>query len=361
LLKGLAILLVFGLTLAAAEIIARLAFPGYSDDSQYTQLVIERLMNSGLVAQNRGGDPKRFLGYTPNAVNTVVAPEYRYTMRTNSLGFRSKEIEAPRTGEFRVWLLGDSMFVGIGAQEEERIDVRLQEVGQRRSGGDLPSLSVFNFAVGGFNTAQELAVLRRFIEEVRPDEVVLGFFVANDVLPNATVRVDEAGNYQVDSEKTQALMAEVSEERPLLFIPSVVWRILALNLYVPRLRYDFALKPEIMDRSFELLRQIQADCRKQGVALLVVVIYPRDGVRGGWLEAWLHSRAVGEKVVRFCRMQGIEVLDLLSVMNGSADAERLFFRKDGHLNPEGNRVVAEALYGEILASHLRPAAQAQRP
>ncbi|MCI0656881.1 MAG: hypothetical protein L0170_07400, partial [Acidobacteria bacterium] len=247
-------------------------------------------------------------------------------------------------------------FVGIGAEEEERIDVRLQEVGQRGAGGDIPSLSVFNFAVGGFNTAQELVVLRHFIGEVRPDEVVLGFFVANDILPNAIVRVDEAGNYQVDPEKAQALMEEVRKERSLLFIPSVVWRIPALNLYVPRLRYDFALKPEVMDRSFDLLRQVQEDCRKQGAALRVVVIYPRDGVRGGWLEAWSRSRSAGQKVVRFCRTQRIEVLDLLSVMSGSDDAQKYYYRRDGHLRPEGNRAVAEALYREILASHRRSAA-----
>jgi GDSL-like lipase/acylhydrolase family protein len=359
--KGLAVLLVSGLTLAAAEIIARVAFPVYSDDSEYSQLLFKRFINSLAVVENRGGDPQPLLGYTPNAVHTFTGPEYRYTMRTNSLGFRSKELTPPRSGEYRVWLIGDSMFVGVGSEESERIDVRLEELGRRGAAGDTPSLSVFNFSVGGFNTAQEHVVLRHFIREVHPDEVVIGFFVANDFLPNATVVVDDAGNYQVDPERVEALREEVGTKRPYLLFPSVVWRILALNLYVPRLRYAVASRPEVMNRSFDLLRQIQEDCRKQGAALLVVVIYPWDGVRGGWLEAWSRSRTVGQKVVSFCRSQGIEVLDLLSVMSGRDAARKFYYRKDGHLRPEGNRAVAEALYREILTSHLRTAAQTGAP
>jgi hypothetical protein len=353
--------LVSGLTLAAAELIARLAFPVYSDDSRYAELLFRRFMNSLAVVENRGGDSRRFLAYTPNSVQTFTSPEYRYTMHTNSLGFRSKELTPPRTGEYRVWLIGDSMLLGVGAGEQERIDVQLEELGRLESGDSIPSLSVFNFSVGGFNTAQELVVLRQFIGEVHPDAVVIGFFVANDFLPNATWKVDSAGNYQVDPEREQALREEVGAKRPYLLFPSVVWRIPALNLYMPRLRYAVASRPEIMGRSFDLLRQIQEDCRKQGVALLVVVIYPWDAVRGGWLEAWTRSRSAGQEVVRFCRTQGIEVLDLLSVMSGSGDAQKYFFRKDGHLKPEGNRVVAEALYREILARHLRSAAHTGAP
>jgi hypothetical protein len=48
-------------------------------------------------------------------------------------------------------------------------------------------------------------------------------------------------------------------------------------------------------------------------------------------------------------------------MSGSGDAQKYFFRKDGHLKPEGNRVVAEALYREILARHLRSAAHTGAP
>jgi hypothetical protein len=348
-------------TLAAAETVARFAFPGYADDSQYGERLFGRFMNSGVVVQNRAGDPRRFLAYTPNEVQTFVAPEYRYTMHTNSLGFRSKEIDSPKAGVFRVLLLGDSMFLGIGAEEGERIDVRLEEAGKQGAGGGIPSLSVLNFSVGGFNTAQELAVLRHFIGEARPDVVVLGFFVANDFLPNATVSVDEAGNYAVDPQRTQALKEQVGTDRPFLFFPSVVWRILALNLYVPRLRYTVAATAVVMDRSFDFLRRMQQECQEHGAKLLVVVIYPIDGVRGGWVEAWSGSRGVGRQVTEFCRQQGIEVLDLLSAMSGSADATRLFFRKDGHLNPEGNRVVADAVYRELLASHLRPAVQPERP
>ena len=358
--KGLAVLLVSGLTLAAAELIARLAFPGYySDDSQYAELLYKRFMNS--LAAVEGGDSRRLFGYTPNAVHTFTSPEYQYTMHTNSLGFRSKELTPPRIGEYRVWLIGDSMLLGVGSGDQERIDVQLEELGRIGSGDSIPSLSVFNFSVGGFNTGQELAVLRQYVGEVHPDVVVIGFFVANDFLPNATWKVDAAGNYQVDPERIQALREEVGTKRPYLLFPSVVWRILALNLYMPRLRYAVASRPEVMGRSFDLLRQVQEDCRKQGAALLVVVIYPWDGVRGGWLEAWSRSRSAGQKVVRFCRTQGIEVLDLLSVMSGSGDAQKYFYRKDGHLRPEGNRAVAEALYREILARHLRSAAHTPAP
>ena len=342
----LAILAMTVLALGSAEVIARFAFPGFADDSHYQELLLARLLNSGLVVESPG-DPSRFLAYSPNAVRTFSGPEYRYTVRTNSLGFRSKEIQPAVPGEYRVLLLGDSMFVGIGSEEEQTIAVRLEERSRAAGGPGGKNLSAFNFAVGGFNTAQELSVLRHFGAEIRPSLVVLGFFVGNDFLPNALARFDEQGNYAVDDGKLKDLREGVRTGHAGLYLPSAVWRILALNLLVPRLRYRMASTPEVMHRSLELLGEVNNDCRALGVPLLIVMIYPREGVEGGWVASWSGSREVAQELIRLGRGEGLQILDLLSVMRGATDARDCYYKSDGHLTPAGNARVADAIYRVI--------------
>lgn len=350
---AMAILGMAALVLAAAELIARVTFKGYAEDQEYVRLVLERLLNSGLVAENQGGDPSRFLAYTPHVEKTFEAPEYRYTVRTNSLGFRSREIEPPSADEDRLLLLGDSMFFGVGAEEDDTIAARLEQRSRQETALEKRRLAVFNFAVGGFNTAQEISVLRHFGETVRPSEVVLGFFVGNDFLTNAVAGVDAQGNYAVDDRKLQDLRETVRAEHAWLFAPSVVWRVLALNLYVPRLRYTLATAPEMMGRSLDLLRAARDDCRALGVPFLVVMVYPREGVQGGWRARWSGSRRAAQALIRRGRAEGIDILDLLTVMRGGTDAQDCYFSTDGHLNPAGNARVAAAIYGAIAKAHAR--------
>ena len=91
----------------------------------------------------------------------------------NSLGFRDDEHSLMAAeGVYRILVLGDSITKGLGVPERERIVTsvmkrRLDEAGVRAE--------VINFGVEGYNTQQEVEMLRQKGLAFRPDVVVLAY------------------------------------------------------------------------------------------------------------------------------------------------------------------------------------------
>ncbi len=105
----------------------------------------------------------------------------------NALGFRDpRDYElrkGPRT--VRILILGDSVTFGHGSIYEHTYPF-LAEQRLRRWRGDV-DWQVWNLAVPGYNTAQELAQLVEVGPRFTPDQVVVGFYM-NDVSGNEIVR-----------------------------------------------------------------------------------------------------------------------------------------------------------------------------
>jgi hypothetical protein len=126
------------------------------------------------------------------AVPTSVVPIYRpssvpgaqYTLiplldthalgadlRTNSLGFRGSEwARDKRAGTLRIALIGDSHAFGFGVDFAATVGEVMATLLRERLGRPV---EVLNFAVNGYNARQQLAVLRSFALDFRPDLVVL--------------------------------------------------------------------------------------------------------------------------------------------------------------------------------------------
>jgi lysophospholipase L1-like esterase len=100
-------------------------------------------------------------------------------VRTNAFGFRSPEIsETADAGIARIAFVGDSTTFGWGVAEQEtfahQVVAALAAVGRKVDG--------FNMGVGNYNTAQELALFRDAGARMKPDIVVLSYFI-NDAEP----------------------------------------------------------------------------------------------------------------------------------------------------------------------------------
>lgn len=120
--------------------------------------------------------PNPELGYEP-----VPHYEYRgpvtsfhdYSGTSNSLGFRDVEHAVERTpGTPRILILGDSIAAGQGVVHREDIFSRRLEIYLREAG--LPA-EVLNFAVSGYNTGQEVAMLEDKGLRFEPDLVLLAY------------------------------------------------------------------------------------------------------------------------------------------------------------------------------------------
>ena len=114
-----------------------------------------------------------------------VYGEERYTwghlVEKNRYGYREREFETPKPpGVYRVMVLGDSFTWGQGLAVEERYTAVAEELLNHSSTG--VKFEVLNFGVPGASTTMERSILRKYIDEVQPDLVVVGFTL-NDTQP----------------------------------------------------------------------------------------------------------------------------------------------------------------------------------
>jgi hypothetical protein len=114
------------------------------------------------------------------------------TIRTNAFGLRGGPLPGPKApGARRLLAIGDSFTFGDAVQWEEawpyQLELRL-DAGRSRA-----HFEVVNAGVSGFGTAQQLLLYRLLQAPLRPDVVVLGFAVVNDVLDNLCI---DEGTYQ---------------------------------------------------------------------------------------------------------------------------------------------------------------------
>src|SRR5215813_10761796 len=99
-----------------------------------------------------------------------------FSVTVNSLGMRDRERTSARVaGTHRILVLGDSFVYGAGVEAEQRFTERLE----REMG---PDVELLNSGVGGWGTDQEYLFFVTRGLALRPDVVVLGVCLQNDVV-----------------------------------------------------------------------------------------------------------------------------------------------------------------------------------
>lgn len=327
----------------AVELGARVLLSSVDDAETIQQQALARLLNSATVG---GADTPLGVRLSPHAEQTVRSGDLVFTVRTNSLGFRGPDPAAPTGDEHRVLFLGDSMVFGHGLEEDETLPHQVQ-VSLRRAGTEA---SVYNGAISGLSTVQELAATAQLLPVLQPDQVVLGYFVGNDPLANLLSYVDDQGHVQFSAADVEDLRLRLHDHlRPLL--PSVAFRAIALRYYVPRLRYWWSSDGSVLQRSCDLIQEMQQVCARAGTSFSVLLIYPRDGVAGGVTSMLSGSRGVGQRLASMLAELDVAVLDTARLLPTGAD-RRFYFATDGHLNAAGTRELAGLVAQELAAQGL---------
>lgn len=110
--------------------------------------------------------------HRPNVRGTYMGVE----LATNALGLRNREIALEKpAGTTRILMLGDSVTLGWGAPFEGTTSRALERRLDGLAGG--PRFEVVNTGVGNYNTAMELAWLVHRGHALRPDLVLLNYFI----------------------------------------------------------------------------------------------------------------------------------------------------------------------------------------
>ena len=272
-------------------------------------------------------------------------------IQINSRGLRDKEYLIPKPPvAYRILVLGDSVAFGDGIRAEDTFVKKLEESLNPNPAGK--TVEVLNAGVRGYNTFQELGLLREMGLKYEPD-LVLVAYVLNDAEPLHK----QAG--LIDRKYSRLIRIKNFVKQH-----SYLYAFLRRNLELARHRVTPGEFLETYDRQFDpdnpgwmasknSLEEMKILTDAGGIKLLVVVFPRLTGLGSNQIYP---AQKIQDQVVLTARGLGIDTLDILPSLKGY-DAESLKLTKTDtfHLNPRGNQIIAETLATYISARHLEVA------
>ena len=119
------------------------------------------------------------LRYPPNSQFHFNDNGRSFKVKINSHGWRDKERSVKKpAGVYRVAVLGDS-YVESFQIERKKTFLSLAEEKLKKDYN--LEVELMNFGRGGYSQAEEMLVLRNYVEDFSPDAVVLFFYPPNDI------------------------------------------------------------------------------------------------------------------------------------------------------------------------------------
>lgn len=296
--------------------------------------------------------------YAPDpALGWVLRPSYdgvhveydrEVPTTTNAHGARGPAWDAARAAaRVRVLALGDSCTFGRGVPDGATWPARL-EAHLRARGADA---AVFNAGVEGYDTAQELEVLRRRAPLVRPTVVVV-CWLSNDAHGRPPVQVFD-GHLARDRAHFEDWLARTERRgvnRSALYrFLRVRWTLLEAGL---GLRRDDPPDARISDAQLASsqtpLRAIVDETRALGATPLVVLLPREEELDDPRFDTSHHDR-----MQAFVEGLGVQVVNLARAWRDDPPHGPRFLPRDAiHLTPAGYDAVAGAVARAIHADGL---------
>ncbi len=317
--------------------------------------------------------------------------------RFNSQGWRDREypLEKPK-GAFRILVLGDSFTEGLQLPVEETFTERLEEKLNRDQNRPI---EVINTGVGAFSTDQQYLALKHYGVPYKPDLIILAFCVENDIYGNLLELrgehhkpyffIDESGRLvqkKFELPKYENIKNFLRNHLQLyMFLRKRISKMNQLASLLMRLGLvrdtagiqrnehgvfiDYATHLARYSPSWEkawevtkaLLLSIRDEAHRLNAGFLLVLINYDVLVHNDlWQEAlatypsmregeWDLGKA-NRLLVEFCKINDIEVLDLLPNFQEEAarSGERLYIPVEGHWNRRGHELAAELIYENVM-------------
>lgn len=334
---------------------------------------------------------------------------YHYRMRTdlvpvqhNSKGFHDEEHSYGNpAGIPRIVVLGDSFMEAFSVRSEEtfysQLASRLQEIGR--------PVEVINLGVGGYGTLQEYLVYMAEGRRYRPDVVVLGFYLGNDLRNNSrelevimndgtmkvvsrpfldTSRTDEFAVTNTDYEGAMQLYNAGLQEKDTLLQRLAghlaIFRALEMvktRLFPERVQTSsigqeqkdfvalgmhFCEEPPAFTRAWEntsrILKQLNVAVHASGAELVIFTVPAEHEVDPSLMRSLaadfydpdalcLHKVPAYERLRDISDELGINYIDLLPGLRQGALAGEKLFLADRHWNPASHAIAASQV-AEIL-------------
>ena len=271
---------------------------------------------------------------------------------TNAWGFRGREFSSSKQpGTVRLLFLGDSFTFGEGVHFEDTFAEATARLLTQRLARESLKVESYNLGVGGYNTADELALLKSVEPNLRPDAVIL-CYVLNDAEP-PLFQVDPLRG-PIRNPRGAQVPEGLDEPLPpktLLYqsrIAQLVWRYAkARELNRQTEAYYLSLyRPE--SEGWQVTRgalhELGAFCQREKVPLIVMVFPILHE-----LSANYPFRAIHGMVAQEADAGGALVLDLFPSFQGKSAADLRVHLTDQHPNEKAHRIAAETLAAKLAS------------
>lgn len=314
--------------------------------------------------------------------------EYNVIVKQNSHGMRDKEYKKKKSRDkYRIAVTGDSFVWGYGVNNDEIFT----EVLEKKLGS---GFEILNFGVSGYGTDQELLQFKSKILEFEPDMLIVSFY-NNDIeniissrqygyskplfiLENGSLRLSNVpvSREEIESRRhslldyTNFFLSHYShafvflKQKMISFYYSaeVKWRAI-FNL--EQEYFGIRILKKDQDKQYKegwelfdsILKEFGSVGKKNDIKIILMHMPDKVQVDKELFETRL--RVFGKKSEDYDLLKpsvllkqsagrhNMTFIDILPYFLAQENAKRYYFRFDDHLNVEGNRAVAEALYKEI--------------
>lgn len=324
---------------------------------------IDRLQED--IARNYGGEltlrdlvkpsrsRQRCFELVPGAWGTFV----QQPVRISQAGFRDRERPTEKlAGTMRIAILGDSIAFGWGVRQEERFSDILENLLNSSRETSAPAVECLNFAVPGYNTVMEEALLREVVLAFSPDVLVLNLVTNDDEAPNF-IRL-EPKLWALDRLFLVEAIRDRMVGRPLGDTARLLIGGVAEAGGRGHGQHVVGYRPELVPPEYRFLvgwenmrgalRNIATVCRAHGIQPVCMLHYDfialEEAVAGG--QKWRELQAPWQKVAQEAGFTVVNPLEQISAYarNHHASVEAFVLsKKDIHPSPLAHELIAVAL------------------
>jgi hypothetical protein len=269
----------------------------------------------------------------------VRGPDFRFEVRTNSLGLRGPELK-PDTQ--RILLLGDSYTFGSGVDDDETFAAQLQHI-LTEEGAD--GWEVVNGGVSGFGVMQSRIFAQRIWDDVDP-RIVIYTHCGNDFGDDLRF---SRGTYR--SIRNRLPGRRLLKENSVVYNltqPLVLGALSKLGIYNPEIEFEDGNEGALVsklgetwkkgrDLSCAALADMQRDAQEHGAELLVTTV-------GFWsTEDGVRFSTDAQAVIDCASELGVPFVDPRLGFPPREKEPWNSSHSAGHLSPLGNRLFAESI------------------
>jgi len=285
---------------------------------------------------------KEFYGYglAQNFRGKYSQPEFTISINTNSDGLRDRE-HFPCDNCYKILALGDSFTFGDGV---ELNDTYLSILEDRLNKNANKKYEIIKAGVAGYSTYNEKLYLEKNGLKYHPDIVFVQFWW-DDLGIDKISYLADTGFLTTGKIKSFAQWRLFLNKnfRAYAFLRALYTRIFNKALFASRANF-FPDSEDVLRQKFNItLRQfkdIEEICKQNNIVCFFLLIPLKEFVydKGGIKKEW-------DAFCDFLNQDDIKYIDITpQLIKAVNKGEAVFFIVDPHLNKNGHRIVAEALY-----------------